>query len=121
VPFKDILRELVADIPGAGGAILTDWEGEAVVYYCRCNDDGYELKVIGAHERIILDRAKEAHQRVNPGAVREVVITTDSQHFIIGAVGTDYSLILTLERDSMLGWACYRFKRSLKLLGKEIY
>jgi predicted regulator of Ras-like GTPase activity (Roadblock/LC7/MglB family) len=119
VPFKDILRDLVEATPGASGAILTDWEGEAVV--CHCGEDEYEMKLIGAHKGIILNRIKDVQRRASHGDVCEAVITTECQHFIIGAVGSDYSLIMTLRRDSLIARAQYQFQKSVKLLEKEIY
>jgi predicted regulator of Ras-like GTPase activity (Roadblock/LC7/MglB family) len=121
VPFKEILSELVDATPGASGAILTDWEGESVVCYCHSCEDEYEMKLIGAHKGIVLNRIKDAQQRLSHSEVLEAVITTECQHFIVGPVGDDYSLILTLKRDSLLALAQYRFRRSVKLLGKEIY
>jgi len=121
VPFKDILKELVEVTPGASGAILTDWEGEAVVHYCCSHTDEFDLKLIGAHKGIILNRIKEAQERLRHGDAREAVITTEFQHFIIGAIGADYTLILTLERDALLARAQYSFRKSIKLLAKEIY
>jgi len=121
VPFKDILRELVKLTPGASGAILTDWEGEAVVHYCCSHTDEYDLKLIGAHKGIILNRIKDAQERLGHGDAREAVVTTEFQHIIIGAIGADYTLIVTLERDSLLARGRYNFQRAVKQLAKEIY
>jgi len=121
VPFKVILSELVDSTPGASGAILTDWEGESVVCYCHSCEDEYELKLLGAHTGILLGRIKDVQKRWCSGEVLEAVITTECQHFIVGSVGVDYSLILALKRDSLRDRAQYRFRRSVKLLWKEIY
>lgn len=47
MPFKAILRKLVEDTPHASGAVVADWEGEAVEHHCLYDD--YELKLLGAH------------------------------------------------------------------------
>ena len=119
MPFKAILRELVEVTPAAAGAILADWEGEAVAQHCL--DDDYELKVLGAHEGIILNRMKEVQVEVPAGELQLAVITTDKQHVIIGVVGPDYSLVMTLAREAIIGPALYRFRQTVKLLEKEIY
>jgi predicted regulator of Ras-like GTPase activity (Roadblock/LC7/MglB family) len=121
VPFKNILRELVETTSGASGAILTDWEGEEVVHYCCSHTDEFDLKLIGAHKAIILSWIKETQQRLQHDGALEAVITTELQHFIVGAIGSDYTLILTLEKDAMLARARYCFQKSVKLLAKEIY
>lgn len=119
MPFKTILRELVESVPGATGAILADWEGEAVEQHCLYDD--YELKVIAAHEGIILGRMKEVHAPFPGGEPADVVITTDSRHILTGAVGPEYSLVMTLDRCAVLGLALHRFRRSIELMEKEIY
>lgn len=119
MPFKGILKELVETIPGASGAVLTDWEGEAVE--CHCLGDDYELKVTGAHKGIILDRLKDIHGRFPAGEFREAVITTETQRIALGVVGPDYALVMTLNRDALAGLALQRFRNAVKLLEKEIY
>ncbi len=119
MPFKSILQELVESTSGASGAILTDWEGEAVVFFG--NADEYELKLIGAYKNILLNRIKEVQQGVSHGEIHEAVITTEFLHIITGVVGSDYSLVMTLRRDAVLGRALFAFQKSVKLLEKEIY
>ncbi len=119
MPFKAILKELVESTPGASGAILADWEGEAVDQHCLYDD--YELKVIGAHKGIILNQMRDLHRGFAAGELREAVIATGQQRVIIGAVGADYSLVMTLEPEAVVGRAMYRFRNATRLLEKEIY
>lgn len=119
MPFKAILRELVEGLPAASGAILADWEGEAVAQHCLYDD--YELKVLGAHKGILLNRMKEAQDECVAGELHDVVITTGKQHVIIGVVGPDYSLVMTLGRGAIIGQALFRFRQAVQLLAKEIY
>ncbi|KAF0217550.1 MAG: roadblock/LC7 family [Geobacteraceae bacterium] len=119
MPFKSILTDLVKSVPGANGAVLADWEGESVELCCLSDD--FELKVIGAHKGIILNRMKEIHARFPAGEVQEAVISTATHHIIIGTVGPDYSLVMILDRCAVVGLARQRFRNSVKLLEKEIY
>lgn len=119
MPFKSIIEALVTSTPGANGAILADWEGEAVVQ-CSHYDD-FELKVIGAHNGILFNLMKDLHRQFADGGVRDAVIATERIQVIVGAVGPDYSLIMTLARDAVLGRALYRFRNAVALLEKEIY
>lgn len=119
MPFKRILQELVENTPGASGAILADWEGEAVEQFCSYDD--FELKIIGAHKGIILNLIKDLHAAIAAGNPNEALITTESLHVVIGPIGQDYSLVMTLERDAIAGRALYCFKEAVKVLYKEIY
>ncbi len=119
MPFKTILKGLVESVPGATGAILADWEGEAVEQHCLYDD--YELKIIAAHKGIVLSRMKEVHADFPGGEVGDVVITTDTRHILMGTVGPDYSLVMTLDREAVVGHALYRFRDAVKRLAKEIY
>jgi predicted regulator of Ras-like GTPase activity (Roadblock/LC7/MglB family) len=120
VPFKAILQELVRSTDGAIGAILTDWEGEAVEQYS-LTGDVFGLKIIGAHQNIILSRIRDIRQKMPSQSVRDAVITTDRQHLFLGAVGDEYALVMLLERSALVGLARIKAQRSVRLLEKEIY
>lgn len=119
MPFKTILKNLVEETPKANGALLADWEGEAVEHFCRYDD--FELKVLGAHKGIILNQMKLIQDELGAGKLLDVVFVTDSQLVIIGMAGPDYSLVMTLEKDAVIGLALYRVRQALQLLVKEIY
>ncbi len=119
MPFKNILRELVESSPGATGAILADWEGEAVEQHCLY--DNYELKVIAAHKGIVLNQIRDVQAAFPGEELCDAVITTSSQHILTGVIGPDYSLVMTLDREAVVGLALFRFRKALKLLEKEIY
>lgn len=119
MPFKRLLTTLVEAVPGASGAILADWEGEAVEQHTLF--DPYEMKVTAAHWGILLARLKGLHEKFSTGVVRESIITTDEQHVIVGAVGDDYTLVMTLNRDALPLPALRSFRETSELLKKEIY
>jgi len=119
VPFKTMLTTLVESVPGASGAILADWEGEAVEQHTQ--GDSYEMKVTAAHWGILLARLKGVHEQYGTGPVLQSVISTDDQHVIIGAIGDDYSLVMTLTRHALPLLALQKFRETAELLHKEIY
>jgi predicted regulator of Ras-like GTPase activity (Roadblock/LC7/MglB family) len=106
-------------VPGASGAILADWEGEAVEQCCLY--DVFDLKVVAAHKGILLNLMKDTHQKIEAGELRHTVISTDGQHFLIGPVGTDYFLVMTLDTTAIVGLAVYKFQAALERMYKEIY
>lgn len=119
MPFKRMLQSLVDSVPGATGAILADWEGESVEYFCQGDD--FELKVIAAHKGVILNLIREVHDTMAAGVPREAVITTHQHHVVIGPVGNDYALVMTLHRDAILGRALVQFRDAAASLYGEIY
>jgi predicted regulator of Ras-like GTPase activity (Roadblock/LC7/MglB family) len=114
-----ILNELMDAVPGATGAILADWEGEAVEQCC-CYDV-YDLKVIGAHKGILLNIMKDVHRKLAVGEIRHTVISTDRHHFITGPIGPDYLLVMTLDKGAIVGLAVRCFESALERMYKEIY
>ena len=113
-----ILKDLVDLVPRAIGAILVDWEGEAVMEQCHC--DPYDLRFIAAHNVIILARLKEMQSASHFGAVEDVVVTTSNGHLIIGCINQDYSLVMHSERSCTMSQALYHFRRAIIELKREI-
>nr|WP_279342300.1 roadblock/LC7 domain-containing protein [Geotalea sp. SG265] len=114
------MKELVESVPGSTGAILADWEGEAVEQYCLT--DTYELKVTAAHQGIIISQLRDVLKGFPAaGELTHLSIKTESQLFIVGVVGADYSLVMTMETDALRGRAERAFARATRLLVKEIY
>ena len=118
MPFQRLLTELVEAVPGASGAILADWEGEAVEQHCLV--DLFEMKVTAAHWGIVLSRLKGL-EKYSTGPVRESIISTDEQYVIVGAVGDEYTLVMTMCRNALPLLALQRFRDTAGLLKKEIY
>ena len=119
MPFKRLLTNLVESVPGATGAILADWEGESVEQHCQ--GDPYDMKVTAAHWGILLNRLKETHASYEAGRVKESVITTDAEYAIVGAIGEEYSLVMTMTRETLPLLALRNFRETARLLEKEIY
>jgi predicted regulator of Ras-like GTPase activity (Roadblock/LC7/MglB family) len=119
VPFKTILTNLMDSVPGSTGAILADWEGEAVEQSCLY--DIFDLKVIGAHKGILLNLLKDAHQKMDAGEMKYSVITTEKQHYLTGPIGADYFLVMTVDRTAIVGLAIRHFQLAIARMYKEIY
>jgi len=116
--FRNLLARLVASVPGAQGAIIADWEGEAVDQ-CGQMDD-YELRLMGAYKGVILHRLGAVASRLGHDLPREVVITTTRVQTLILPVTSDYFLLLTLDRCASLGRALSETRRYMQVLQREI-
>ena len=113
-----ILKQLVDNVPRAVGAILVDWEGEAVMEHCYC--EPYDIRFIAAHQGIILAHLKEMQSALQSGEVEDVVITSANGHLIIGCIDQDYSLVMSVERSCPVALALHHFRRSITDFKKEI-
>lgn len=118
MPFKNLLQEMLDQLPGAIGAIIADWEGEAVDQVARVDD--FEIKVLGAHKGIILTRLREALSRLDGGDLEEVLIHFDQGKTLIAPLNEDYFLVLTVEPRVMVGKAAFMMRRCVDRLRLEI-
>ncbi len=116
--FEVILKELVDQVPHAVGAILVDWEGEAVMEHCHC--DPYDMRFIAAHKGIILSHLNQMQSIENIGAIEDVVVTASERHLIIGCINKDYSLVMSVGRSCPAALALHHFRRAIAELIKEI-
>lgn len=116
--FEVILKDLVDQVPHAIGAILVDWEGEAVMEHCHC--EPYDIRFIAAHKGIILARLKEMQSAAQIGEVEDVVVTSNKGHLIIGCIDEYYSLVMNIERSCPVALALRHFRGAISELKKEI-
>ncbi len=117
MPFKSLLKRLLEDIPGALGAIIVDWEGEAVDQVALTNE--YEIKVLGAHSGIILAQLREALLRTDSGRLDEVVIHTGQNKILISPLTEEYLLILQLDSKAIAALATYKMRQCVTALRSE--
>jgi predicted regulator of Ras-like GTPase activity (Roadblock/LC7/MglB family) len=117
MPFKSLLNRLLDDIPGALGAIIIDWEGEAVDQVARMEE--YEIKVLGAHNGIILNLLREAMARIDSGEMEEVLIRTGRNKILIAPLTVDYFLVLNLGPQSIAARAAFKMRRCVSELRSE--
>jgi predicted regulator of Ras-like GTPase activity (Roadblock/LC7/MglB family) len=119
MPFKKVLAELIESVPGAQGAIIADWEGEAVDQVARIDD--YELKVIGAHKGVILNNLRHVIRRLDGGNLEELVIATEKTQTLVLPLTDEYFLVLTLGRGAALGRGLFAARRCATRLKAEIF
>jgi len=116
--FRALLGQLVTSVPGARGAIVADWEGEAVDQVGLM--DSYDLQVMGAHKGVVLQNLSRVVSRLGNDRLTEVVIITTLGQTVILPITTDYYLLLTCDRHSVLGQALHEARRCLPALQREI-
>jgi hypothetical protein len=95
------LAALLARVPGSRAVALVDSEGETVDYAGPI--DPFEIRVVAAHWRIVLDRASGEPQlrRLERLAVRAA-----RRSFLVHVLPDGYALVLVLARGAgLFGWA----------------
>jgi predicted regulator of Ras-like GTPase activity (Roadblock/LC7/MglB family) len=117
MPFKTALRQLLDAVPGSLGAIIVDWEGEAVDHVSQLND--YDIKVIGAHNGIILTRLQNVIDRTEGGRLEEVVICSSTARTLVQPLTEDYLLLLELDLTARVAAARYRLRCCAEELSDE--
>lgn len=118
MPFKTILNQLLAEVPGSLGVVIVDWEGEAVDQATRIGE--YDIKILGAHNGIILTLLRDVLARLNADYPQEVVIRTDQVATLIQPLTEDYLLIMQLERNALVSRAAYKLRACADRLYDDI-
>ena len=117
--FRAALEDLLERVPGSLGAILADWEGEAVDQVSSRMDE-FEMKIIGAHKGIILTNMRQAMRDLDSDDLEEIIVTTEKTQTLIIPITRDYYLVLTLQKDASFGRAQFEARKTVVALRKEI-
>lgn len=117
--MKEDLSRLMTSVPGALGAILVDWEGEAVDHVAGM--DAYELKVLGAYSGAILMNLRATVDRFDDDELEELVVSTAAVQMIVRLVTRDYFLVFTCRKEEeTLGRALFEVRRCALRLRDDI-
>lgn len=118
MPFKRILKDLVERVKGIQGAILLDWEGEAVEQYAIISD--YDIKFIGAHMGILLYNLKQRlTEELEDGDLKGVTINMDKKRFAIYPVDKDYFAVIVLSPEAVSGLVRYEMEATVKAIREQ--
>jgi predicted regulator of Ras-like GTPase activity (Roadblock/LC7/MglB family) len=98
-----VLKQLVAAVPGAWGAIFVDFEGEAVDLFAV--NDAYQVKLAGAHAGLLWNRVREAGMNAGQGASKAVAVLAANLHLFVHAVDKDYFVLLAAKPEAHPGLA----------------
>lgn len=116
--FKEILKEAVKGLPGAVGAVFVDWEGESVDWFFPGSD--YDIRLLGAHQGILLNLVNEAVRSAGQGSVRAMISCSTEAKVLVHPLKDGYFLVTLLERGANSGRAMQELRRTAKILAEEI-
>lgn len=107
MPFRALLAELVANAPGARGAIFCDYEGENVDLAVadpqppRCGPlSVYDLKVCGAQFAAVWLLLQERNQTQGAGSLCELRVRAEHGTLLCRSVKDGYYVTLLLSPSS---------------------
>lgn len=116
------LKDLVANVPGAAGAVLIDNEGEAITYFShKGNDENERIRLIGAYHRIWLTDSQAITQRRHLGTLDQLIQRYDGGTVIIKALKDNYALVLLgCGEKFFLGQAIRRLNEVAALISEDL-
>ena len=116
--FRPILRDLLASVDGALGALFIDHLGEAVDTVGMLSD--YDLKVIGAYQGIFLTQIDAIARPTALGRVDRLKIEWDESTILHLLVDDEYYVILVLRAGANEGIAWNRLAQTRDRIRQEM-
>jgi predicted regulator of Ras-like GTPase activity (Roadblock/LC7/MglB family) len=110
MPFRDLLRQLVAGVEGASGAVLLESAGEAVQWHAVDERETERLRLRCAYVGVVLQNSNAIAARAGVGRGLYMVLQYDGASFIAQMVERDYFLVIELSPLANVGQALYRLQ-----------
>jgi predicted regulator of Ras-like GTPase activity (Roadblock/LC7/MglB family) len=116
VPFRALLKQLVAGVEGATGAILLESAGEAVQWHSEDESHSDRLRLRSAYVAVMLKNGKALSTRTEMGAVDYVVLQYEGATFVAQVLDKDYFVVVELAAHANIGQAIFRLQPLLETL-----
>ena len=117
--FQYLLNNLLADVPGAQGAIFLDPEGESVEHVSR-RATPYELKLEGAYHGIFLRQANRLAGLMRAGELQRLAIAGTQMQVVSHALKGGYYVDLVMEPGASLAIAGEALAKASGAFNREI-
>jgi predicted regulator of Ras-like GTPase activity (Roadblock/LC7/MglB family) len=117
VPYRRILEDLLAFVPGSKTALLLDGQGEVVV---GAGDLDETQRLIGAYQGIALGMASRTAERFDAGAVRALVWRHTGGGVVLVTLKDGYYLVLSLGPAALAAVAIRRCEEARRRLDEAI-
>jgi predicted regulator of Ras-like GTPase activity (Roadblock/LC7/MglB family) len=119
LPFQDILRDCLSNVPGSLAALFLDHEGESVAIAtegCSLHD----AKIIGAYAGIFLSRMERIVGAMGQGSTLRLKLDFERASILTSFLRDGYYLVLVLGPESLEGRAWRRMDRTREALLREM-
>ncbi len=117
MPYRAILDELLAQVPGSQTALLLDAQGEVVV---GAGDLDERHRLIGAYQGIALGMVSRTASRFGIGGIETLVWRHADGSVILATLRDGYYLVLSLGERAPAALARHRCEKTRDLLNQEI-
>jgi predicted regulator of Ras-like GTPase activity (Roadblock/LC7/MglB family) len=116
--FGDILEEMVRRVPGAVGAVFSDWDGEPVDQFAHIAP--LDIQLVGAHWGVVWWQTAQCLGKHDLGAVEELLIEGERAMVVVRMVTDQYFVVLATKRDAHLATALRELERAAVTLRGEM-
>ena len=117
MPYRAILDELLAQVPGSQTALLLDGQGEVVV---GAGDLDERHRLIGAYQGIALGIVARTASRFGVGSIDTLVWRHAAGSVILSTLHDGYYLVLSLGPGAPVGQARHRSEGARDRLNEEL-
>ncbi|MFA5072809.1 MAG: roadblock/LC7 domain-containing protein [Nitrospirota bacterium] len=115
--INQILKDLLASVPGARAVIFLDGDGETIAQTGEAIGD---VKLIGAWKEIQFDRIKTIAGRLGFGKVEAVLFSREDGNELVVPVAEEYCLLLFLSAYANIQDAMTELSHAIALLKQDI-
>jgi predicted regulator of Ras-like GTPase activity (Roadblock/LC7/MglB family) len=117
MPYRKILENLLARVPGSRTALLLDAQGEVVVGAGELDE---RHRLIGAYQGIALGMASRTAGRFDTGAVRSLAWRHEEGAVLLATLREGYYLVLSLGPGALVPLATRHCEEARERLDREL-
>jgi predicted regulator of Ras-like GTPase activity (Roadblock/LC7/MglB family) len=117
VPYRRILEDLLARVPGSCTALLLDAQGEVVVGAGELDE---RHRLIGAYQGIALGMVTRTAARFDTGPIRALVWRHEQGAVVLSTLRDGYYLVLSLGPGGLVPLAARHCEEARDKLDREI-
>ncbi|HEX4945742.1 MAG TPA: roadblock/LC7 domain-containing protein [Blastocatellia bacterium] len=115
------LKELVAHVANAIGAVLIDGEGEAITYFnVKDPTENERIQLISAYHRIWLSDCQHIAQQLRIGKLEHLIQRYEGGTVMVKALKDNYALVLIGEREMFFGQGMAQLEQIGKIINEDL-
>jgi predicted regulator of Ras-like GTPase activity (Roadblock/LC7/MglB family) len=117
--FSENLREIQEKTDGCLGVLIMGMDGISVEENWQRAGKDANLDVAVAEFTALVRNARRTSNDMGLGALRELVVLTETANFVMRLVSQDYFLVLAIEPEGNLGRGRYELRRAELIMERE--
>ena len=116
--IEDLLKQLVAQIKGANGAIVLETDGEAVQWHPVADAD--RLRLRGAYAALALNACRASAIRGEIGIIRSLILKYEHASLVVQEIDRDCFVVVELGPSANIAQALFHLEPVLDKLRDEL-